>query len=155
MFTSHNNYLPAQQPFINSARSYQCCADFLMSEPNVATSNGTTSDTISPISAELDIADAAVTIHSIFDSEPNVVTSNRMTSNTISMELNIANTGIKITIHGNSELEARHGSNLLDDNDKVGEADMDQLVKADQAHRMKRENAEDEYETVSKKPKTM
>jgi len=30
MFTSHNNYPPARQPFIDSARSYQCHTDFLM-----------------------------------------------------------------------------------------------------------------------------
>jgi hypothetical protein len=30
MFTSHNNYPPARQPFIDSARSYQCRGDFLM-----------------------------------------------------------------------------------------------------------------------------
>jgi hypothetical protein len=35
MFTSHNNYPPARQPFINSARSYRCRADFLMFAPTL------------------------------------------------------------------------------------------------------------------------
>jgi hypothetical protein len=108
MHLSDSRIDPAASDMADTAMAIDSPSD---SEPNVATSNGMTSDVLSPIS---------------IDSEPNAVASNSTAFNTSSTESNAASTDTEIVIHGNSEPDGR--SNLLDDNDKVGEADTDQLV---------------------------
>ena len=135
MHFSDSRIDPAASDMADTAMAIDSPSD---SEPNVATSNGMTSDVLSPIS---------------IDSEPNAVASNSTAFNTSSTELNAASTDTEIVIHGNSEPDGR--SNLLDDNDKVGEADTDQLVKEGQDRRRKRKNTKDEREILLKKSTTV
>ena len=133
---SNNRIDPAASDMADTAMAIDSISD---SEPNVVTSDGMASDALSPIS---------------INSEPNAVVSNRTAFNTFSdMELNAAGTDTEIVIHGNSEPDGR--SNLLDDNDKVGKANTDQLVKEDQDRGRKRKNTEDECEILLKKSTTV